>query len=82
MPRVPRDSVSLLSLDLGLLCVCVCAGILPQIEAQEKGYSQVLWLFGENDSITEVGTMNFFMHWINPKGKEELITAPLDGTHV
>jgi branched-chain amino acid aminotransferase len=51
--------------------------ILPGREASEKGHSQVLWLF--NDFCTEVGTMNFFVLWINEKGEKELITAPLDG---
>lgn len=52
--------------------------ILPALEAEEKGYSQVLWLV--NDEISEVGTMNLFFFWINPQGEKELITAPLDGT--
>eukprot|EP01105_Mastigella_eilhardi_P005670 TRINITY_DN17317_c0_g1_i1.p1 TRINITY_DN17317_c0_g1~~TRINITY_DN17317_c0_g1_i1.p1 ORF type:complete len:392 (-),score=130.53 TRINITY_DN17317_c0_g1_i1:101-1213(-) len=49
--------------------------ILPQREAQEKGYQQVLWL--NDDCITEVGTMNFFLFWKNEKGEKELITCPL-----
>ena len=28
--------------------------------------------------VTEVGTMNFFVHWRNEDGVEELVTAPLD----
>jgi len=51
-------------------------GILPQIEAAKRGYSQILWLF--NDQVTEAGTMNFFAFWKNEKGEKELITAPLD----
>jgi len=51
--------------------------ILPQIEAADKGYSQVLWLYGENHEVTEVGTMNVFFYWINEKGEEELVTPPL-----
>ena len=27
-----------------------------------------------------VGTMNFFMLWINESGEKELVTPPLDGT--
>jgi branched-chain amino acid aminotransferase len=53
-------------------------GILPQALAAKKGYSQILWLFG--DQVTEVGTMNIFFFWINKQGKKELVTAPLDGT--
>lgn len=52
--------------------------ILPQKIAQSKGFAQVLWLFG--DQITEVGTMNMFVLWVNEQGKTELVTAPLDGT--
>ena len=40
----------------------------------------MLWLFGEDDQVTEVGTMNMFTFWINEDGEKELITAPLDGT--
>ena len=50
------------------------------MEVAEKGYQQILWLFGPKHMITEVGTMNFFMFWINDKGEKELITPPLDGT--
>jgi branched-chain amino acid aminotransferase len=55
-------------------------GILPQTEALKKGYAQILWLFGEELHVTEVGTMNIFFFWTRPDGKKELITAPLDGT--
>lgn len=55
-------------------------GLLPQREAADKGYSQVLWLFGEEQYVTEVGSMNLFVFWKNSQGKDELITAPLDGT--
>jgi branched-chain amino acid aminotransferase len=33
-----------------------------------------------NDVVSEVGVMNFFVYWVNDKGKKELITCPLDGT--
>jgi len=53
--------------------------IAPQAEAAAKGYSQILWLLGDN--ITEVGTMNMFVLWKTPAGQTELITPPLtDGT--
>jgi len=48
-----------------------------QKKAEEAGCSQVLWLY--KDEVTEVGTMNLFMHWINDDGEQELITPPLDG---
>jgi len=56
------------------------AGIMPQQEAAKLGFTQILWLFGPEHQITEVGTMNMFVFWINLKGEKELITAPLDGT--
>ncbi|CAG8432839.1 7327_t:CDS:2 [Diversispora eburnea] len=49
--------------------------VKPQIEAAEKGYQQNLWLFGEDDEITEVGTMNCFALL-----KNEQVTPPLDGS--
>eukprot|EP00937_MAST-01D_sp_MAST-1D-sp2_P001605 g1605.t1 len=53
--------------------------ILPQMEAAEKGYTQVLWLFGEDHLITEVGTMNLFFLWEKPDGSgAELVTPPLE----
>lgn len=42
------------------------------------GCDQALWLL--HDYILEVGTMNFFVHWKNEDGEDELITPPLDGT--
>lgn len=54
------------------------ATIKPQEDAVSAGYSQVLWLFGDNDEITEVGAMNVFFFLINEKTKRpELVTAPL-----
>lgn len=55
--------------------------ILPQLEAASRGFQQNLWLFGEEEYVTEVGTMNLFIALKNKKtGQKELITAPLDGT--
>ena len=49
----------------------------PQQEAAELGYSQVLWLVG--DDITEVGAMNVFLVITNEAtGRKELVTPPLD----
>lgn len=39
-----------------------------QKEAAAKGCQQVLWLFGEEEQITEVGAMNLFMFWTNENG--------------
>jgi branched-chain amino acid aminotransferase len=55
--------------------------ILPQLEAAGRGYQQNLWLFGEEEYITEVGTMNMFAAIKDREtGQKELVTAPLDGT--
>ncbi|KAL2197938.1 aminotransferase [Corynascus similis CBS 632.67] len=55
--------------------------IVPQREAMSRGFQQNLWLFGEEEYVTEVGTMNFFVGLRNKQtGRKELITAPLDGT--
>ncbi|XP_030381301.1 branched-chain-amino-acid aminotransferase, cytosolic [Scaptodrosophila lebanonensis] len=50
-----------------------------QKEAAARGLQQVLWLYGEDHQLTEVGTMNIFMFYINDKGEQELITPPLNG---
>src|ERR1700712_5516999 len=54
--------------------------ILPQMQAASRGYHQNLWLFGEEEYVTEVGTMNLFAAIKNKDGTNELLTAPLDGT--
>ena len=55
--------------------------IVPQMQAASRGFHQNLWLFGEEEYITEVGTMNLFAAIKNKEtGKPELLTAPLDGT--
>ncbi|GAM38899.1 Bat2 homolog [Talaromyces pinophilus] len=55
--------------------------IVPQQEAASRGFQQNLWLFGEEEYVTEVGTMNLFMAVKNKEtGQKELLTAPLDGT--
>ncbi|KAJ1560116.1 hypothetical protein HK405_008169, partial [Cladochytrium tenue] len=55
-------------------------GIRPQIEVAKDGFQQNLWLFGPEDRLTEVGTMNLFVYWRLPNGEVELVTPPLDGT--
>lgn len=56
--------------------------IVPQMEAGAKGFHQNLWLFKEGDEeyVTEVGTMNLFCAMKTRDGQKELVTAPLDGT--
>nr|XP_044995413.1 branched-chain-amino-acid aminotransferase, cytosolic isoform X2 [Jaculus jaculus] len=55
------------------------SSLLAQCEALESGCQQVLWLYGKDHQITEVGTMNLFLYWTNEDGEEELATPPLDG---
>uniref|UniRef100_A0A9L0SHR3 Branched-chain-amino-acid aminotransferase n=1 Tax=Equus caballus TaxID=9796 RepID=A0A9L0SHR3_HORSE len=55
------------------------SSLFAQCEAMDNGCQQVLWLYGEDNQITEVGTMNLFLYWINEEGEEELATPPLDG---
>jgi len=50
-----------------------------QQAALDQGLQQVLWLYGEDHLITEVGTMNVFMFCINDDGEKELVTPPLNG---
>lgn len=53
--------------------------IRVQKQASKLGLEQVLWLYGEDHQLTEVGTMNIFMYFINDLGERELITPPLNG---
>ncbi|XP_042330441.1 branched-chain-amino-acid aminotransferase, mitochondrial isoform X2 [Sceloporus undulatus] len=53
--------------------------IYVQNEAANQGCQQVLWLYGDNHQITEVGTMNIFMFWKDQQGDLELVTPPLNG---
>lgn len=43
-----------------------------QNEAVKRGCQQVLWLYGQDEEITEVGTMNLFIYWTNEKGGQIL----------
>ncbi|KAI5866379.1 branched-chain-amino-acid aminotransferase [Durotheca rogersii] len=55
--------------------------VVPQLEAASRGYQQNLWLFGPEEYVTEVGTMNLFVALRDAEtGQKELLTAPLDGT--
>ena len=42
--------------------------ISVQNVALQKGCQQVLWLHGEQEEITEVGTMNLFIYWTTENG--------------
>lgn len=53
--------------------------IMVQKQAEKLGLHQVLWLFGSDMKITEVGTMNVFVSMRDPvSGKLHLITPPLE----
>ena len=52
--------------------------IAPAEKAAKLGCHQILWLFGEDHQVTEVGAMNIFFVLKNKKGEIELTTAPLD----
>lgn len=52
--------------------------IMVQKHAEKLGLQQVLWLFGNDMKLTEVGTMNVFVSTLNKlSGKIHLITPPL-----
>ncbi|KAG1953368.1 branched-chain-amino-acid aminotransferase, cytosolic [Pimephales promelas] len=51
------------------------ASIYAQYEAVDYGCQQVLWLYGDNHQITEVGTMNLFLYWINEKGGDDSLKS-------
>ncbi|GFN78731.1 Branched-chain-amino-acid aminotransferase, partial [Plakobranchus ocellatus] len=45
---------------------------------KEHNCQQVLWLFGDDHLMTEVGSMNLFIYWINENGEEEMVTPALE----
>nr|5MPR_A Chain A, Branched-chain-amino-acid aminotransferase, mitochondrial [Homo sapiens] len=53
--------------------------VLVQQEALKRGCEQVLWLYGPDHQLTEVGTMNIFVYWTHEDGVLELVTPPLNG---
>lgn len=54
--------------------------ILPQLEAAGRGFHQNLWLFGDDQRLTEAGAMNVFVVLRDAAGRLELATPELDGT--
>ena len=53
--------------------------LVAQGEARARGFDQVLWLFGDECSVTEAGASNFFVVWRNKDTQRlELVTAPLE----
>ncbi|KAM0755584.1 branched-chain amino acid aminotransferase II [Meredithblackwellia eburnea MCA 4105] len=53
-------------------------GVVPQMKAAALGYSQILWLFGPDHQLTEVGTSNLFIALKQADGTTELVTPPLE----
>ncbi|VEN39201.1 unnamed protein product [Callosobruchus maculatus] len=55
----------------------------PTIRVQKtaalKGLHQVLWLYGPDNQVTEMGTMNCFMFYVEENGQKVLVTPPLNG---
>lgn len=51
--------------------------LMATSEARERGYDQILWLFGEDGKVTEAGASNFLVVWRSREGKLQLQTAPL-----
>ncbi|KAJ6172249.1 Aminotransferase class IV [Penicillium chermesinum] len=56
--------------------------MMAEVEVKKRGSDQVLWLFGDDQLVTEAGTMNLFIVLRRPDlgGRRELLTPPLDGT--
>ncbi|KAK4241002.1 hypothetical protein C8A03DRAFT_12688 [Achaetomium macrosporum] len=55
--------------------------LLATNEARERGFGQILWLYGPEGYCTEAGASNFFVLWRTKEeqgGKLQLVTAPLD----
>lgn len=46
--------------------------IRVQSRAIKKGYQQVLWLYGPDHQVTEVGTMNIFVFYLDEFGGENV----------
>ncbi|KAF2108240.1 branched-chain-amino-acid aminotransferas-like protein [Lophiotrema nucula] len=51
--------------------------LVAQGEARAQGYHQILWLFGDECTVTEAGASNFFVVWRTREGVLQLVTAPL-----
>ncbi|KAE8316101.1 hypothetical protein RU639_003155 [Aspergillus parasiticus] len=52
--------------------------VLATQDAMQRGFHQILWLYGDQGECTEAGGSNFFVVWRRKDGKKEIITAPLD----
>jgi len=52
--------------------------LIAQAEAKQRGFDQILWLFGPQCDVTEAGASNFFVVWRTRNGQLQLVTAPLE----
>lgn len=52
--------------------------LFQHARALERGYDQVLWLFGPERLITEAGGSNIFIIWTTASGQLQIVTPPLD----
>ena len=43
-------------------------GLFERLDRHTQGFQQILWLYGPEHYVTEVGTMNLFFLWINENG--------------
>lgn len=55
--------------------------VFVQQEAKNKGCEQVLWLYGPDHQLTEVGTMNIFVYWTHKDGGEPTRTPACAPAH-
>ncbi|KAH7222661.1 aminotransferase [Fusarium redolens] len=54
------------------------AALAEHIQAKERGFNQVLWLYGPDRQITEAGAANIFVIWKTASGSLQMLTSPLD----
>lgn len=52
--------------------------LIAQAEAKQRGFNQILWLFGPQCDVTEAGASNFFVVLRTRNGQLQLVTAPLE----
>jgi len=51
-------------------------GMDVEKEGVQEAYDPILWLLGEDERVTEVGAMNFFVVMQREDGDVDLITPP------
>jgi branched-chain amino acid aminotransferase len=54
------------------------AALAEHVQAKERGFDQVLWLYGPDRQITEAGAANIFVIWKTASGSLRMVTSPLD----